>query len=78
MRAIPGAATGDLHQVHLATEDAPWGSLSVPDFEDLEALDGDQLSLTAVGSNFFLATVRLERLTRQAPFKANRMRGCAY
>ena len=34
-RPFPGVGLGELHQVWLAGADAPWGALSVPDFEDL-------------------------------------------
>jgi predicted permease len=61
-RLLPGANADNLHQIWFATEDAPWGAISIPDFEDLAELDGDELSVTAVGASFFLATVRHEQL----------------
>ena len=62
-RPFPGAGADDLQQVWFATEDAPWGSLSVPDFEDLEELDGDLLSISGVGRSSFAASVRHDQFT---------------
>jgi putative ABC transport system permease protein len=57
-RPFPGAAAGDLHQVWLATEDSPWGLISVPDFHDLEGMGADGFSVSAVGGGSFAASVR--------------------
>ena len=63
---FPGTNVHDLHQVWLASEETPWGALSVPDFHDLDETRGAQFSVTGVGSSFFLATVRHETLTEVA------------
>lgn len=65
-RPFPGVAAEDLHQVWFATQEAPWGALSVPDFQDLAELGGAQFSVTGVGSSFFLASVRHEQLAEVA------------
>jgi len=65
-RSFPGAGADRLHQVWFATADAPWGSLSNPDFEDLAELDGDLFSITGVGRSSFAASVRREEFTEIA------------
>jgi len=65
-RPFPGASADNLHQVWFATEDALWGALSYPDFQDLDELNGSQFSVTGVGASFFMATVRHELLAEVA------------
>jgi putative ABC transport system permease protein len=69
-QSVPGAAADNLFQMWFATEDAPWGPVSVPDFYDLRELDGAELSVTGVGSSFFLASVRHEQLAEVAEGEA--------
>ena len=62
-RPVPGAGADNLHEIWLATEEAPWGALSYPDFEDLVKLNGTQFSVTGVGRSSFFATVRRGQFT---------------
>jgi predicted permease len=62
-RPLPGADSEDLYQLFQGTEEAPFGSLSYPDYQDLldSGLEGFQVAATL--SPQFAATVRHETLT---------------
>lgn len=60
-RTLPGVNAQNLHQIWFATEQDPWGALSIPDYEDLVARGGSEFSVGGVGQGSFGATVRRDR-----------------
>ncbi|HSG07329.1 MAG TPA: ADOP family duplicated permease [Longimicrobiales bacterium] len=62
-RPFPGADAEGLHQVYLSSEDAPYGALSFPDFEDLTSLVGGLYGVAGVSQTLFAASVRHDDLT---------------
>jgi len=60
---FPGAAATDALKVHRATEDAPFGALSYPDFLSLKALAGETFSGVEGVRGGFGATARHTDLT---------------
>jgi len=60
---FPGADSEDLYQLFQGTEDAPFGTLSYPDYLDLVDAGVDGVDVAATLSPQFAATVRHETLT---------------
>lgn len=60
-RTLPGVNAKNLHQVWFATEQDPWGPLSIPDYEDLVERGGSEFFVGGVGQSSFGATVRRDR-----------------
>ena len=61
-RPFPGADVDGVYQVFQSSEAAPYGPVSYPDFQDLQAAAGDRYEITASGLPQFGASVRHESM----------------
>lgn len=60
---FPGADVEEVYQVFQSSDAVPYGSISYPDFLDLDEAGGDQMEVVASGQPLFAASVRHEGLT---------------